>query len=175
MAKLRKMLGSIDSPYIISLMKLIETQSKSTITLWCMNYAKEHILPIYQNDYPSDTRLEDALNGVYQYLKGELTLSSAKKLISEAQKVAREIDHNPAAQAAARAVAQSTATINTPTSSLSLPFYGSAAIAYNQVGLTQPQEIYDRIAEEEFIKMEQALRIIAVENEEKPAKINWNC
>lgn len=31
MAKLRKMLGSPDSPYIISLMRLIETQSKHTI------------------------------------------------------------------------------------------------------------------------------------------------
>lgn len=28
MAKLRKMLGTAESPYIISLMKLIETQSK---------------------------------------------------------------------------------------------------------------------------------------------------
>lgn len=31
MAKIRKMLGKADLPYIISLMKLIETQSKNTI------------------------------------------------------------------------------------------------------------------------------------------------
>lgn len=175
MAKLRKMLGHIDSPNIVSLMKLIETQSKSTITLWCMKYAEEHILPIYQKDYPLDTRLQEALNGVHQYLNGEIKLPAVKKLISQAQKVAREIDNNPAAQAAARAVAQSAATINTPTSSLSLPFYGSAAIAYDRVGLFETVAVYDQIAEEEFIKMEAALRAIAVDNEEKPAKINWNC
>lgn len=44
MAKLRKMLRSIDSPEIISLMHLIETQNKMTIATWCVNYAKEHIL-----------------------------------------------------------------------------------------------------------------------------------
>ncbi|MDV4151970.1 hypothetical protein R0131_14170 [Clostridium sp. AL.422] len=46
MAKLRKMLGKADSPYIISLMKLIDTQSKNTIVRWCNEYAREHILPI---------------------------------------------------------------------------------------------------------------------------------
>lgn len=35
MAKLRKMLGKADSPYIVSLMSLIETQSKNTIVKWC--------------------------------------------------------------------------------------------------------------------------------------------
>lgn len=38
MAKLRKMLGSADSPYIVSLMRLIETQSKETIAGWCLDY-----------------------------------------------------------------------------------------------------------------------------------------
>lgn len=47
MAKLRKMLGAVDSPYIISLMRLIETQSKSTIANWCINYAEKFFLPIY--------------------------------------------------------------------------------------------------------------------------------
>lgn len=31
MAKIRKMIGKVDAPYIISLMRLIETQSKKTI------------------------------------------------------------------------------------------------------------------------------------------------
>ena len=37
MAKLRKMLGAADSPYILSLMSLIETQSKTTIGDWCVD------------------------------------------------------------------------------------------------------------------------------------------
>jgi len=31
MAKIRKMVGKADSPYILSIMRLIETQSKNTI------------------------------------------------------------------------------------------------------------------------------------------------
>jgi len=33
----------------------------------------------------------------------------------------------------------------------------------------------DQIAAEECGKMEAALRAVAVENEPRPAKINWNC
>lgn len=43
MAKVRKMLGKADSPYIVSLMRLIETQSKNTIVKWCNKYAPLHI------------------------------------------------------------------------------------------------------------------------------------
>ena len=40
MAKLRKMLGSLDDPNIVSLMSLIETQSKNIIVKWCNEYVK---------------------------------------------------------------------------------------------------------------------------------------
>ena len=45
MTKLRKMLGAVDSPYIISMMCLIETQNKLTIRNWCFDYAEKVILP----------------------------------------------------------------------------------------------------------------------------------
>ena len=47
MKKLRKMLGKYDDEHIVELMKLIDTQSKETISRWCMDYAEEFILPIY--------------------------------------------------------------------------------------------------------------------------------
>ena len=175
MAKLRKMLGSVDSPYITSLMHLIETQSKTTIAKWCIDYAQEHILPIYEKAYPEDNRLKDAVNGAYDWLGGKTTLAAAKKLISQAQSAAREAEENPAAQAAARTVGQAAATIHTSTNSLALAFYGSAAIAYDRVGIEESTEVYEQIASEECAKMEAALRAIAVENEPNPAKINWNC
>ncbi len=37
MAKLRKMLGRADDPQIIQLMRLIETQSKTTLAAWAAN------------------------------------------------------------------------------------------------------------------------------------------
>lgn len=175
MAKLRKMLGSADSPYIVSLMRLIETQSKATIATWCMDYAKEYILPIYEKAYPEEGRLGAALNAAYDWLAGKIKLADAKKIIKEAQTAAREVDENPVAQAAARAVAQAAASIYTPTHSLAVAFYGSAAIAYDRVGLGESAEVYDQIAAEECSKMEVALRAVAVEDEVNPAKINWNC
>lgn len=175
MSKVRKMLGKADSPYIISLMRLIETQNKNTIIKWCNEYAREHILPIYKNVYPDDYRLENALKAVYEWLKGNIKLAEAKKIIKEAQIAAREAEGNPAAQAAARAIAATTTTINTITSSLGLAFYGSAAIAYSSVGVNESDEIYDEIAARECEKMEEALREVAIIDEPNPAEINWYC
>ena len=175
MTKLRKMLGKADSPYIISLMRLIETQNKNTIVRWCNEYAREHILPIYREYYPDDFRLVNALNAVNEWLEGNIKLTEAKKIVREAQIAAREADRNPASQAAARAIAATTATINTITSSLGLAFYGSAAVAYSSVGVNENEEVYDEIAARECEKMEEALREVAIIDEPNPAKINWYC
>ncbi|GAA0125643.1 hypothetical protein UT300019_15450 [Clostridium sp. CTA-19] len=175
MAKVRKMLGKADSPYIVSLMRLIETQSKNTIIKWCNEYAREYILPIYEKDYPKDFRLQNALNACNEWLEGNMKLIDAKKIIKEAQIAAREAEGNPAAQAAARAIGATTATINTLTSSLGLAFYGAAAIAYSSIGVNENVEVYDEIAARECKNMENALRKVAIIDESNPAKINWNC
>ncbi|MGG7213102.1 putative immunity protein [Clostridium nigeriense] len=175
MAKVRKMLGKADSPYIISLMRLIEIQSNNTIIKWCNEYAKEHILPIYEKDYPNDLRLKNALNAVNEWLERKIKLVEAKKIIKEVQIAAREAEGNPAAQAAARAIGATTTTINTVTSSLGLAFYGAAAIAYLSIGVNEKAQVYDEIAARECKKMEEALRKIAIVDEPNPAKINWNC
>ena len=175
MSKVRKMLGKADSPYIISLMRLIETQSKNTIVKWCNKYASEHILPIYEKDYPEDYRLKNALNAVDEWLEGNIKLAEAKKIIKEVQIAAREVEGNPAAQAAARAIGATTTTINTITSSLGLAFYGSAAIAYSSIGTSENIEVYAEIAARECKKMEEDLRKISIKDEPNPAKINWKC
>ena len=175
MAKVRKMLGKADSPYIVSLMRLIETQSKKTIVKWCNDYAKEYILPIYEKDYPEDSRLSNALNATNEWLEGKIKLADAKKIIKEAQIAAREAEGNPAAQAAARAIGATTTTINTVTSSLGLAFYGAAAVAYSSVGVNETDEVYDEIAARECKKIEEALSKVAIIDEPNPAKMNWYC
>jgi len=168
MTKLRKMLGKADSPYIVSLIRLIETQSKTTIASWCMDYAEQHILPIFEQECPGDLRPRSALDAARQWFEGKVKLPEVRNIIlNECHAAARELNDNPVAQAAA--------CFHTPTHSLGLAFYGSAAIAYDRVGLTEKPEVYDQIAAEECAKMEAALRTVAVENEPNPAKINWNC
>lgn len=176
MAKLRKMLGKANSPYILSLMALIETQSKATIASWCMDYAEEFILPIYERECPDDLRPRSALSASRQWFEGKLKLPEVKHIIlNECHAAARELDDHPAAQAAARACGQASACFHTPTHSLGLAFYGAAAIAYDRVGLLETPAVYDQIAAVECAKMEDALRAVAVADEPNPAKINWNC
>ncbi|MDD2374089.1 MAG: hypothetical protein PHD23_01930 [Eubacteriales bacterium] len=47
MANRRKMLSDMDAPYIQSLMRLIETQSKTTLARWAVDYAYEFLLPLF--------------------------------------------------------------------------------------------------------------------------------
>jgi len=174
MPKLRKMLGAADSPYIISLMRLIETQSKATIAKWCMDYCEEHILPIFEKHYPNDCRPRCAIIAAREWFEGKKKLPEVKNIIlNECHAAARELEGNPAAQAAARACGQASACFHTPTHSLGLAFYGTAAIAYDHVGTNEKSEVYDAIAAGECAKMEAALRAVAVINESNPAKINW--
>lgn len=175
MPKLRKMLGNADSPYILSLMHLIETQSVQTIAGWCTAYAEKQILPIYEKSYPADSRPADALEAFQGYIGGTVKLPEVKKAVANANAAAKEAEGNPAAQAAARAVGQAAASIYTPTHSLGMAFYGSAAIAYDRVGTGETPEVYDRIASEECARMEAALKTVSVQDEKNPAKINWYC
>ena len=174
--KLRKTLGAANSPYILSLMRLIETQNKATIASWCMDYCEEHILPIYEKHCPGDKRPHMAIVASRDWFDGRKKLPEVKRIIlHECHGMARELDSKPAAQAAARACGQASACFHAPTHSLGLAFYGSAAIAYDRVGIDKSPEVYDQIAAEECAKMEAALRAISVENEPNPAKIRWNC
>ncbi|MCL2579423.1 MAG: hypothetical protein FWE32_05265 [Oscillospiraceae bacterium] len=174
--KLRKMLGAADSPYIVSLMRLIETQSKVTIAGWCLDYAEREILPIFEKHCPDDGRPRMALQASRDWFDGKKKLPEVKKVIlNECHAAARELEDNPAAQAAARACGQAAACFHTPTHSLGIAFYGAAAIAYDRIGLSEDAATYDRIAAQECAKMEAALRAIAVEDEPNPARINWNC
>lgn len=176
MPKLRKMLGAADAPYIVSLMRLIETQSKATIANWCMAYCEANILPIFEKHCPGDDRARSAIAAARDWFDGKKKLPEVKNIIlNECHAAARELDVNPAAQAAARACGQAAACFHTPTHSLGLAFYGAAAIAYDRVGLSEKPEVYDQIAAKECAKMEAALRAVAVENEPNPAKIKWNC
>ena len=170
------MLGKADSPYIVSLMQLIETQSKATIAEWCLSYAEKHILPIFEKECPDDFRPRRALSAARDWLAGKVKFPEVKQIIlHECHAAARELDDNPVAQAAARTCGQAAAALHTPTHSLGLAFYGAAAIAYSRLGLNKSAEIYDQCAAEECAKMEASLREIAVTNEPNKAKIKWYC
>lgn len=174
MAKLRKMLGQADDPQIITLMRLIETQSKDTLAAWAAACAKERYLAIYEKAYPDDRRLRELIDAVTAYRHGNLTLAQLKSLLRQARTIAQEVAA-PAAQAAARAVSTACAVVQTPTNALGFVFYGAAAVAYDKAGLTASEEEYHSLAAAEFDTLAASLRAVSVPEEAHPVKINWNC
>ena len=174
--KLRKMLGDVNAPSAVALRELIDTQSKDTIRKWCLAYAEEKILPIFEKHRPDDDRPRNAVNAAHDYLSGKVKFPVVKDIIlNQCHQAARELDANPVAQAAARAVGQGSAVVHTLTHSLGLFFYAAAAVAYDRAGLEATEEVYVEIAEEVCADYADALRAVAVENEPNPAKLKWNC
>ena len=174
--KLRKMLGDVNAPSAVALRELIDTQSKSTISKWCLDYAEEKILPLFHKHCPNDSRPQDAVNAARAYLEGKVKLTEVKStILNTCHIVARELDANPIGQAAVRAIGQGSASVHTLTHSLGLFFYAAAAIAYDRIGLDASDGAYADIAEEVCLDYTAALRAVAVEDEPNPAKIKWNC
>ena len=177
MAKpLRKMFGDINAPETLELMRLIDTQSKNTICNWCIDYAEANILPIFEKHCPSDNRPKNALNAARDYLKGDVKFTVVKDIIlNQCHAAARELNNNPAAQAAVRACGQASAVVHTQSHSLGLYFYGSAALAYDKLGTNAALEEYNVFAKRVCAEITEALRSVAVDNEENPVKIKWYC
>ena len=174
--KLRKMLGDVYAPSCVELRNLIDTQSKDTIRMWCLTYAEDKILPIFEKHCPGDDRPRNAVNAAHEYLDGKVKFPVVKNIIlNECHAAARELDANPTAQAAARAVGQGSAVVHTLTHSLGLYFYAAAAVAYDRIGLDATDEAYAVIAEEVCRDYTDALKAVAVEDEPNPAKLKWNC
>lgn len=172
MQKLRKTIGNFDCPEILSLAQLAETQSKRTLCLWSISFAQEHLLPIYERAVPDDPRPRNALINSRGWLAGCVRYVDAKDTNNGAHNAATEAKGNPAAQAAARAIAHASLSIHVSAHCMGIAFYGAAAIAYSQLGLESTQEEYLQVARQAWVKMEAALRRIAVENETSPAKLN---
>ena len=175
MSKYRKMLSDYNAEPIQAFMRLIETQSKQTIATWCLNYAEAHILPIYNKQFPLDSRPQSALDAAQAWLSKEIKLPEAKTWILACHSAARETETYPAAQAAARALGQAASTIHAPTHALGLPLYGSLALAYDTLGLNDSWENLEVFALQECEKMLLSFRAKAVQNEPNPVKVRWFC
>lgn len=175
MPKARKMLSDWDAPSIQSLVKLIETQSKSTLAHWAVDYAERVILPLWSQDYPDDRRPQNALNAARAWLSGAIRLPRAKTAILECHAAAREAAANPVAQAAARAIGQSASTIHSARHCIGLALYGAIAVAYATLGINAPWDQLEQCAADECGRMLDALRAVTVDDEPDPAKISWKC
>lgn len=157
-ARPRKTLGSRESPWVQGLSALIAGQDKATVAHWCMDYAQQHVLPVYEGAYPGDDRPRQALDASRAWFRGEMKMAQVKDVIlNQCHQAAREKENDPAAQAAARCVGHAAACFHSKRHALGLVFYGTAALAYRQLGLKETREAYEQFAMAECARMEQAL------------------
>jgi len=175
MPKVRKMLNDWNAPYIQSIVKVMETQSKKTLIQWVVDYAEEYLLPLWQKYYPLDPRPQNSLKAARNWMTGKCKLPEAKKIILECHAAARESESNTVAQTSARAIGQSASTIHSAKHAIGLVLYGALAIAYDKIGIAASWEELEKCAAKECELMLQALQLIAVKNEPNPAKLDWNC
>lgn len=173
MSKARRMLADWDAPYIRSLVKLIETQSKSTLANWAVDYSERVLLPLWGKHYPDDPRPQNALKAAREWLSGKIKLPEARKAILQCHAAAREAENNPVARSVARAIDQSASTVHSARHCIGLALYGALAVACDALGVDAPRERLERRAAEECERMLDALREVSIENETNPAKIDW--
>ncbi|NLW11231.1 MAG: hypothetical protein GX028_04350 [Clostridiaceae bacterium] len=180
MAKRKKMLSDMNASYIQSLMRLIETQSKTTLVRWAIDYAQEYLLPLFEkytekSDLPADIRPYQALMAAQAWLEGQIKLPEAKAAILRCHQSARENENSAAAQAAARAIGQCASTIHSARHCIGLALYGALALAYDQLGDDAQWEDLETASAAECANMQAALKKIAIANETDPARITWHC
>lgn len=174
MSKLRKMLGRVDGEAAVALMHLIETQNKTTLAAWALDYAASRCLPVLEANAPGELLPREAVAACRRHLAGEIRLADLKPTLKAAREYAAAVEH-PTAQAAARAIATACAVVQTPTNALGFLFYAAAAVAYDEAGLDASAERYDALAEDVLADALAALRAAAVADEPAPVKVNWGC
>lgn len=161
MPNLRKMLSDRKAPYIQAIVMLAETQNKTTLANWALDYSEKAILPLWLRAYPEDMRPQAAMKAARDWLCGTIRLPAARTMILACHTAAREAESNPAAQAAARAIGQCASTIHVPGHCLGLALYGAVALAYDGIGTEAPWEQVEQRAAEECRLMLESLRNIA--------------
>lgn len=171
---LRKMLGSADHPAILRMMRLIETQSKLTLTRFAAEYVAAHYLPITDELLPDETRLKAAVEAVRAHLNGA-PLTTVKAAVKDARAAAQALGREPVAQAAARAIATACAVAVTPTGALGFTFYGAAAFAYQTAGVMADRAAHDDLATQELERICDALETACLPDEPNPVKVDWGC
>jgi len=79
-----------------------------TLALWAADCA-EHVLPVFEQNYPEDNRPRQAIEAVRAWVRGELTVGEVRKFAFTAHAAARSAN-NPKAIAAARSAGHAAAT-----------------------------------------------------------------
>ena len=91
----------------------VQPSDHRSLALWAAECA-EHVLPYFEHRSPRDERPRRAIDAARAWVRGEVTMTSARTAALAAQAAAREAPEHSAAQAAARAAGHAAATVHGP-------------------------------------------------------------
>jgi len=119
----RKILYSRNSACIQPLRLLMEEQTPRVLVAWALDCAARP-LAFFEARIPAELRPREAIELGRMWAQGEIKMPLAKRAILQAHAAAGEAgEHDPLAEAAARAVGHACACVHTETHALGLVFY----------------------------------------------------
>ena len=100
------------------------------LAVWSLDCA-EHVLPVFEEKYPSDPRPRDAIEAGRSWLRGEIKVGEARKAAFLAHAAARSAAGDPPASFAARAAGHAAATAHTSGHAIHAADYAVKAMPAN--------------------------------------------
>jgi len=114
----------------------LDKRDHRSLALWAADCA-EHVLPYFEEQYPSDDRPRKAVEAGRAWARGEIALGEARAAAFAAHAAARDADQ-AAARAAARAVARAVATAHVAGHAGHAATYAVTAATYAAVPIAVP-------------------------------------
>ncbi len=130
---MRKILFSRQSECIQPIRALIEQQKHRTLVVWALDCAV-NLLQLFEARCPQEQRPREVLEAARLWMRGEIKMPLAKKAILAAHNAATQVESDPVACAAARAIGHAAATVHVETHALGVVFYGLTAFVYAAEG-----------------------------------------
>ncbi len=125
---MKKLLFTRHSPEIAVLRDLIERQKHRTIVAWVID-CSEPVLAMFESRHPGDLRPRNAVTAAAAWAAGQIKMPVARRAALDAHRAATEVEDDPVACAAARAIGHVVGTVHVETHALGFVIYGLTALA----------------------------------------------
>ncbi|MEI6876412.1 MAG: putative immunity protein [Spirochaetota bacterium] len=140
------------------------------LALWAADCA-EHVLHLFEASKPTDTRPRDAIGQARAWVRGEITMSEARKAAFDANAAARDL--SGAARFAAYAAAQAAAVAHVAAHEL-----GAAAYAIKAARSAAPDRDRERVGREECQwqrkRLPERIRDLVLDDQSLRNRICWS-
>lgn len=118
----------VDHPLSVEIDRLARSSEHCALALWAAECA-ERVLPLFEREHPDDQRPRQAIMKLREWIEnGVFCMDAVRKASLDAHAAARSLPEGSAAQFAARACGQATATAHMKTHSIVAAWYAAKAV-----------------------------------------------